>query len=108
MKVDNEKKLDELVNHSDAIIVYFYSDHCPPCLSLRPKVEQMMELDFPRMQLVYVDAERHPHLAAKFSAFSLPVLVLFFEGKEFLRFSKYISISELKESLGRIYELYYS
>jgi thioredoxin-like negative regulator of GroEL len=60
------------------------------------------------MELVFVDAEKHPELAAKFNAFSLPVLVLYFEGDEFLRFSKYISISELKKSLDRIYKLYFS
>jgi thioredoxin-like negative regulator of GroEL len=107
MKVDTEESLIQKVNHSDAILVYFYSDRCPPCLSLRPKVQKMMKEDFSRMQLVFMDAEKRPEIAANYNAFSLPVLVLFFEGKEFLRFSKYVSVSELRESLNRIYKLYY-
>jgi len=44
---------------------------------------------------------------ADFQAFSFPVLSFSFEGKEYLRFSKYVSISELSESIGRIYDLYH-
>jgi thioredoxin-like negative regulator of GroEL len=108
MKVETEEQLQQLIGHSEALLVYFYSDHCPPCLSLRPKVSQMMEQDFPRMKIAFVDAEGQPGLAARHSAFSLPVLVFFFEGKEYLRFSKYVSVSELRDSVGRIYQLYYS
>lgn len=100
--------LEKLVNQSDAILVYFFSDRCPPCMSLRPKVEQMMKEEFPNMQMVYIDAEHHLEMASHYQAFSLPVLVFFFEGKEFLRFSKYVSLAELKESIGRIYRLYYT
>ena len=108
MKVESEEKLVQLINRSEAILVYFYSDHCPPCLSLRPKVQRMMEEEFPRMELAFIDAESQTSLAADYNAFALPVLVFFFEGREYLRFSKYVSISELKESVGRIYELYYN
>ena len=106
--MESQEQLDTLINSSEALLVYFFSDHCPPCLSLRPKVEEMMAHDFPRMKMVYVDAEAQPGLAANHHAFSLPVLVFIFEGKEYLRFSKYVSVSELKESVNRIYQLYYS
>ena len=108
MKVSSEVNLEDVINHTDAVLIYFYSDHCPPCLSLRPKVGQLMAEEFPQMELVYVNAEKHPELSARYQAFSLPVLLLYFEGKEFLRFSKYVSIQELRESVGRIYKLYYS
>jgi len=108
MIINSGEEINKLVNHSDAVLLYFFSDSCAPCVSLRPKVEQMMQEEFPRMQMAYVDAMKHPELAAEFNAFGLPVLVFFFEGKEFLRFSKYVSTLELKESIGRIYALYYS
>jgi thioredoxin-like negative regulator of GroEL len=100
--------LDRMINSTDALLVYFFSDHCPPCISLRPKVGQLMAEEFPKMELVLVNSELYPELAASHQVFSLPVIMIFFEGKEFLRFSKYVSLSELKESIGRIYQLYYS
>ena len=108
IEINTQKELDQLVNHSDAVLLYFYSDACAPCKSLRPKVQELMEEEFGRMKLVMVNAERNPALAGTHQAFGLPVLLLFFEGKEFLRYSKYVSLAELRESVGRIYTLYYS
>jgi thioredoxin-like negative regulator of GroEL len=108
MEIHSKKELDQLVNHTDAALIYFYSDSCAPCKSLRPKVHELMETEFSKMQLVMVDAEQYPSLAASQQVFSLPVIIMFFEGKEFLRFGKYVSVAELRESIGRIYRLYYS
>lgn len=108
MILSSGEELDKLVNSTEALLVYFFSDHCAPCRSLRPKLEEFMAREFPKMKMAYIDAEDHPPLAARFNAFALPVLIFFFEGKEFLRFSKYVSLSELNESIGRIYQLYYA
>lgn len=108
MEINTQEELTQLVNHSDALLLYFYSDNCAPCRSLRPKVQEMMGEEFGKMKLAMINAEKNPALAAAYQAFGLPVLLLFFEGKEFLRYSKYVSIAELRESIGRIYTLYYS
>jgi hypothetical protein len=59
------------------------------------------------MDLAYVNSAQFPELVGEFNAFGFPVLIFFFEGKEFLRYSKYVSIKELEESIGRIYRLYH-
>ena len=107
IRLDAPELLNGLVNKAENLLVYFYNDGCAPCVSLRPKVEQLIGERFPKMDMVYVDASRFPGLIADFQAFSFPVLIFFFEGKEYLRFSKYVSISELSESIGRIYDLYH-
>jgi thioredoxin 1 len=107
IRIDSPEALKELVNKAENLLVYFFNDGCAPCLSLRPKVEQLIEDRFPEMDMVYVDAKQFPELIAEFQAFSFPVLIFFFEGKEYLRFSKYVSVSELSESIGRIYDLYH-
>ncbi len=106
-KIESAGELAGKVNKAENLLVYFYSDDCAPCLSLRPKVEDLIRERFPLMDLIYVDAKRFPGLISEFQVFSFPVLVFFFEGKEYLRYSKYVSISELNESIGRIYDLYH-
>jgi thioredoxin 1 len=107
IRIELPGELKELVNKAENLLVYFFHDGCAPCVSLRPKVEHLIGERFPKMDMVYVDAGRFPELSAEFSAFSFPVLIFIFEGKEYLRFSKYVSISELNESIGRIYDLYH-
>lgn len=98
-------QMDAAVSKETALILYFYNDHCAPCISLRPKVIQMVEEDFPEMKLVFVNSEKFPELPAKYNVFSNPTIILFFEGKEFRRESKYISIPQLAEEIARPYNL---
>ena len=105
--IETAEELRQLAITSANVLVYFYNDGCAPCISLRPKVEQLMLENFPKMDLVYVNGAGFPELVAEFQAFSFPVLIIFFEGKEFRRYSKYVSISELSETIGRIYNIFY-
>ena len=106
-QIDSHKDLTRLVNSSENLLIYFYSDNCAPCRSLRPKVEKLIQDRFPLMDLVFVNAVANPGLAAEYQVLGYPVLIFFFEGKEYLRYSKYVSISELSDSIGRIYDLYH-
>lgn len=105
--IDRAEELKKVVNTAENLLVYFYNDDCAPCVSLRPKVEQLIGERFPLMDLVYVDAKKFPELISQFQVYSFPVLIFFFEGKEYLRYSKYVSITELDSSIGRIYDLYH-
>ncbi len=103
--VSNINELIQFVNEQTAIIVYFYNDDCPPCISLRPKVERLIKDTFPKMNLVWVNSKNHPEIPAHYSVFANPTILVFFEGKEFKRFSKYVSISELEQAIERYYKL---
>jgi thioredoxin 1 len=107
IRIESSDALAGIINKAENLLVYFYNDDCAPCLSLRPKVEELISDRFPLMDLVYVNAQMFPRLISEYQVYSFPVLIFFFEGKEYLRYSKYVSISELKESIGRIYDLYH-
>lgn len=98
--------LEEVENHiadETAAMVYFYNDNCAPCHSLRPKVIEMVKNDFPKMKLAFVNTLKYPELPARYSVFTNPTLITFFDGREYKRESKYISIPQLTESISRPY-----
>ena len=99
------QQLEEHINNEMASIVYFYNDHCAPCISLRPKVIKMVEDEFPEINLAFVNSEKFPELPAQFNVFSNPTIILFFDGKEYRRESKYISIPQLSAEIERPYQL---
>ena len=106
--MNNISNLDELVQivlHETAVIIYFYNDDCPPCISLRPKVEGLVKSTFQKMKLVWVNSKNHPEIPAQYNVFANPTILIFFEGKEFRRFSKYVSISELEQAIERYYSM---
>jgi len=90
---------------SKAILVYFFSDHCAPCQSLRPKVDALLKEEFPQMKLMLIDSEKHPEVTAHFQVFANPTLLVYFEGHEHYRLSKYVSIPQLETAVERPYSL---
>jgi thioredoxin 1 len=107
IRIDSVKELKGYINKAENLLIYFFSDDCAPCISLRPKIEELIINRFPLMDLLYIDGKRFPELIAVYQAYSFPVLIFFFEGKEYLRYGKYVSLSELSDSIGRIYDLYH-
>lgn len=101
----NIEEINELIANEVAVIIYFYSDNCAPCVSLRPKVQKMVDDSFPEIKLAFVNSQKHPALPAAYSVFANPTLLLFFDGREYRRESKYISISQLSEVIKRPYKM---
>lgn len=98
-------ELKSLVEVEKGLLAYFYSDRCAPCISLRPKVEQMATNHFPLMKMVFINSERYPDIPAASGIFANPAILAYFEGQEFRRYSKYISINELGGDIERIYNM---
>ena len=88
--ITTKEELIQLVKESPALAIYFFNDNCAPCISLRPKVAESLAF---------------PEIPASFNVFSNPALLVFFEGKEYIRKSKYMSIPELHSEIERIYKM---
>jgi len=100
----NDQIINEIANN-EAVIIYFYNDHCAPCISLRPKVAELVAKQFPKLKLFFVNSEKYPEIPAGYQVFSNPTLLLFFGGREYRRESKYISIPQLADEIDRSYQM---
>jgi len=100
-----KEEISKLISSEAAAIIYFYSDNCAPCISLRPKVQQLVDDNYPEIKLAFVNSEKYPLLPAEYSIFANPTLLLFFDGREYRRESKYISIPQLSEAIERPYSM---
>jgi len=99
------KDVENLVADNTAVLLYFYNDNCAPCKILRPKVQEMVEADFQNIKFLLINAEQYPSIPARYGVFTSPTILVFFEGKEYIRESKNISISELHDKIERIYRM---
>jgi len=103
----DKKDIENLIAEKIAVLLYFYNDNCAPCKILRPKVREMVEDDFPEIEFRLINTEQFPSTSAQYGVFASPTLLVFFEGKEYIRESKNISISELHDKIERIYTMLY-
>ena len=100
--------LENTIESSKALVFYITNPWCVSCKSLRPKVEQLMKEEFPLIRYEYIDASMSPELTAELSVFSAPTILVFFEGKEYIRESKFVSVEVLAAKIRRIYDMVFS
>ena len=82
--------IQSIIANRSAVMLYFYNDVCTPCKILRPKVRDMVEVNFPKIDFRVIYAEQFPAISAQFGVFASPTILVFFEGKEYIRVSKNI------------------
>jgi thioredoxin-like negative regulator of GroEL len=97
--------LQELINNEKAVLLYFSSDSCAVCKVLKPKVAELLSGQFPLMITRYVDTEKSPFIAGQFRIFTIPTILIFFEGKEQVRYSRNISMHQLGASISKPYSM---
>jgi len=97
--------LKEFIELEAAVAVYFSAPNCGVCHALRPKVETMLDEHFPLIKFVHVEIDKSPDISGVYGVFSAPTLLIFFEGKEFLRKVRLMGIQELQEKISRPYDL---
>ncbi len=88
-----------------AALFYFSHEQCNVCKTLKPKVEEFMSENFPEIKLYYVDTVKHPDIAGQNRVFTNPVVLIFFDGREMHRFSRYFSLQQLYEAVAKPYEI---
>lgn len=91
-----------------AVLAYFSTVECNVCKVLKPKVFEILDKDFPKVKMVYVEINQSPELAARYTVFAVPTLVVFFEGREYIRKSRNFGLEEFRNELRRPYELMFS
>ena len=101
----NIPELQDLISGEKGILLYFSSDSCSVCKVLKPKVEELLREQFPKMVIRYVDIEKSPVISGQFRIFTIPTILIFFEGKEQVRYSRNISMHQLEDSISRPYTM---
>ncbi len=101
----NIQELQELITREKGLLLYFSSDSCSVCKVLKPKVEELLQEQFPKILSRYVDIEKSPVISGQFRIFTIPTILIFFEEKEQVRYSRNISMHQLEDSISRPYGL---
>ncbi|HRP02857.1 MAG TPA: thioredoxin family protein [Candidatus Kapabacteria bacterium] len=99
---------NKAINEDKAVLFYFSNDACSVCKVLKPKVERLIQEQFPAVKLYYIDTNITPEISAQYGIFSIPTVLLFFAGKETYRLSRNFGINELSDIISRPYSLLFT
>ena len=95
----------ELKEKEPALLGYFSTEACNVCKVLKPKVEELVQAKFPKIKLAYIKSDKLPEVAAQNQVFAAPTILVFIEGRESIRKSRNIGISELQREIERPYSM---
>ena len=103
--IKSEEDLRQRKGESAAHLLYFSTPSCNVCKVLKPKIVRMLEERYPKMEFYYIDVEKHKKIAAEHTVFTIPTILVFFDGKESIRKSRYIGVKELENLIERGYSI---
>ena len=107
IKIENLNHLHNLVKDSDALITYFTTPACNVCKVLKPKILQLIKEKYPKIIFADVNSEALPEVAAHYTIFTAPTILVFFDGAETIRTARNISLQEFSTALKRPYSLFF-
>ena len=97
----------KLKEEEPALLAYFSTEVCNVCKVLKPKVGELIHTEFPKIKLIYIKSDILPEVAAQNQVFAAPTILVFFEGREYIRKSRNIGIGELQREIERPYSMFF-
>jgi len=100
------EQFEKVLKDNPLVLAYFSGNNCNVCKSLKPKIEMLVEQQFPSVKFFEINTEENPLLSSRFSVFTVPVVMFFAEGKDYIREARNISTTDLANKMDKIVKLY--
>ncbi len=95
----------EITKSNKGVCFYLSTPECNVCKVLKPKVIDMIENDFAEINFCYVDLNEAKEISGQLSVFSVPTILVYFEGKETIRASRNVHMEKLHDQIERYYKM---
>ncbi|OHD20818.1 MAG: thiol reductase thioredoxin [Spirochaetes bacterium GWB1_59_5] len=99
------KQILDKIRADKAVLFYLSFPSCGVCKSILPKVIQLIEDNFPELRGYYIDIEAVPEAGGQLSVFTVPAVLVYFQGKEMVREARNFGIQELGSKIDRYYSI---
>ncbi len=103
--MQNIEEIQNSVKEHPAVMLYFSAPTCNVCHALKPKLLEAIDKNFEKFEVISVDTSTCQEIAAQFSVFAIPTVLIFLDGREFLRKSRHMSVDEVIKEIKRPYEI---
>lgn len=103
-KLYSENEIIDLIKSNNMAVIYFMGSVCGACETIKIKIEDILKR-FPEINSGEINVEKHLDLAAKYNIFSVPIFLLYLEGKESIRLGRNLDLLELEVNIKRYYEM---
>ncbi|WP_216829716.1 thioredoxin family protein [Alkalihalobacterium elongatum] len=96
--------VEEFIKENQFSFIYISRTNCGVCHALLPQVKELLQ-EFPLIELCYINADHIEEVAGRFSIFTVPALLFYIDGKEYIREARFVHMDALKEKVAKLYEI---
>jgi len=99
------KEIETTVKENLAVMLYFSAPTCNVCHALKPKLLDAITTNFKEFCIISIDVSVEQETAAHFNVFAIPTVLIFLDGREFIRKSRHMSVDEVVREIERPYSI---
>lgn len=99
------ENINNTISKNQAVMLYFSAPTCGVCHALKPKLLDAITNNFPLFKIESIDISESVDIAPHFGVYAIPTVLIFLDGKEFLRKSRNMSIDEVIREIERPYTI---
>jgi len=99
------QNIEKTIKENIAVMVYFSAPTCNVCHALKPKLLEELDKNFSEFKVESVDISVEEDIAPHFDVYAIPTVLIFLDGKEFVRKSRHMSVHEVMDEIRRPYEI---
>lgn len=96
--IKSKEQYEELISRDNPVLVYFSSQNCNVCHAVLPKVMELVD-EYP-LEVAQVKVDELQEIAGQSLVFTVPTILVMFEGREILRESRFIDFAKLERTLS--------
>ena len=99
------ENIEKTIKENMAVMLYFSAPTCNVCHALKPKLLDAIEKNFKEFEIISIDVSQEQDIAAHYSVFAIPTVLIFLDSREFIRKSRHMSVDEVIREIQRPYEI---
>ena len=99
MDIDSQSYKKEILETDTPVLVDFWAEWCMPCRMMSPVVDKLSKDYEGKVKFAKVNVDNNPKLATDLQILSIPVLILFKNGKELTRITGVNSEQNVKREI---------
>lgn len=89
--------LKQLIAEEEQVILYFSSRDCNVCDAVFPRLMNLVN-DYP-IKVVKINIDEHVEIAGQLLIFTVPTILVMYDGREILRESRFIDLQKVERTL---------